>query len=140
MIEPDDDETSHTTQRAIDGDRVASAFMWEQVAQGNFDKETRMWLRHVAEGVLDAESKSAGALRDRAIVRAVGLEGREDKHRALREWVSALRAFGATRKEMVQQLDDGRTGVPELEVYRGTPPHELGKLIDRENQKDQPEN
>lgn len=87
------DHIDLNTVMAMAGDRTASIQMWAQVAKGEFTAESKSWLKHVAESLLDAESKDAGRLRDGAIVRAVGLAGSMDKHRNLRQLAKALNAL-----------------------------------------------
>lgn len=137
-------EFDPTVQLAMDGDRRASLAMWERAALGDFDIGVLMWLQHVAEGVLDSETKDAGRLRDAAVVRALGLAGKGDKHRALREFVWNLRVFDCTRQEMIAAA---RSGIPPDGIvvfveyypapYADMTDADLGKLIDRELAKPQ---
>lgn len=119
-----------TTQQAIDGDRRASLQMWAKVAAGTLDADVAVWLRHVAEGLLDAESKPAGRLRDSAIVRALGLAGNIDKHRELREYVSVLAEVGVPQAKMVVHVRGarGEFGL-QPDLYQDMTDHELAKLI-----------
>jgi hypothetical protein len=98
------------TLDAMDGDRRSNVLMWERVARGEpFDQDVCVWLKHTAENLIDAESKpAAGGLRDRAIVRALGLEGNADKHRELRELVYVMRNFDYARQVIFQTA---RTGI-----------------------------
>lgn len=105
-----DDEYWHPdgdTLKAMAGDRKANINMLERVAQGVFDEDVKMWLAHLAGGVLDAESKDAGRLRDAAIVRALGLQGTADKNRELRELCENLADFGYSRKEIFKTVRTG---------------------------------
>ncbi len=110
--------------------------MWSRIHTGSIDESERLWLRHVAEAVLDAESKPAGVLRDRALVRALGLEGKMDAHRDLRDFAWGMRAFGGSRQWLVEKLSNPTAY--ELEHwpwrgrYRDMDPLDLAKLIDRE--------
>lgn len=131
-------------QLAMDGDRRASIAMWERAAFGDFGVDVLMWIQHVAEGVLDSDTKDAGRLRDAAIVRALGLAGKGDKHRALREFVLNLRMFECTRQEMISGARSGITpaAIVDLTGYDPAPyadmtDAELGKIIDRELAKPQ---
>jgi hypothetical protein len=90
------------------GDRNSSLEMWNAVAHGEFSNDTKIWLQHVATGVLDAESKDAGRLRDSAILRALGLTGVVDKNRGLRQFCDALIAFGCDRKALPEKVRDPR--------------------------------
>lgn len=123
-------EVSLSTVLAMDGDRRASLQKWEQVARGEFTSEVRLWLQHVAEGVVDAESKPAGRLRDSAIVRAAGLAGNVDKHRELREFVSVCLEVGVPRPKMVDAVRNsrGEYGLQPF-AYQDLTDHELAKLI-----------
>ena len=106
----DDLPPDKVTWDAMDGDRRSSILMWERVARGDvFDTDIQMWLNHVAQNLLDAESKPAtGGLRDRAIVRALGLEGNADKHRELRELACVMKNFDYSRQMIFNTI---RTGV-----------------------------
>ena len=134
--EQPDFEPDRTSEQAKDGDRTASLVMWGQIADGKFNSDAQYWLQHVAANLLDAESKDAGTLRDRAIVRALGLEGKIDKHRDLREFADLMKGFGGNRQELIEVL----ANPSELDVkhwpwrglYRGRDPIDLAKLIDRE--------
>lgn len=130
---------SHTVQLAMDGDRDSAILMWqvvnEAVAKGKMDCDTRIWLSHVIDALLDAETKEAGVLRDRGIVRAVGLEGKRDKHRDLRRVLDVFISFenldeeqprSMRRKQMIAALRNWGLVSDEMEDY------EVGKLIDRE--------
>jgi len=134
----DDIEIGRTTQLAIDGDRTASLAMWERAARGDFCTDVQVWLQHVAAAVLDADSKDAGRLRDSALVRAVGLANKIDKHRALRQFVEALDAFGCTRQQLIAAVRSGAPppgivcGAVDPSAYEALTDSELGKLIDRE--------
>ena len=129
-------DADRTTGQALDGDRTASVTMWSMVAGGVFDADVQYWLQQVAANLLDAESKDAGTLRDRAIVRAVGLEGKTDRHRDLREYAWTMKAFGANRQSSIEAI----ANPTELDLklwpwrafYRGHDPIALAKLIDRE--------
>lgn len=129
-------EFNQSTQLAIEGDRRASLAMWQKVAQGDLSLEVRAWLQHVAEGVLDAESKPAGRLRDSAIVRAGGLAGNVDKHRELREFAAVLDEVGAPRARIISAVrSNGRALGVQPEHYQDMTDHELGKLIGEELRK-----
>jgi hypothetical protein len=144
--ERDDDEISFECSKAIDGlvdpkkvDRHASIAMWEAVAEGHLDTDVRAWIMHVAEALLDADTKPADRQRDAAIVRAVGLAGKIDKHRALREFVSVLRELGLERQDMIAVAAGapwrGRPlifGGYDPTHYKDLTDAELGKIIDRE--------
>ena len=149
MDETDDSldvEIQQETQQAIDGDRDASLALWKRVARGELNADVRVWLQHVADAVLDAESKPGGRNRDSAIVRAVGLFGKIDKHRELRKFVSICEELGLTRKEIVAAIRTGRpkASAPTLIFVDFDPsPYsddrnseftddEVGDLIDRE--------
>jgi hypothetical protein len=93
---------------AMDEDRHSSLYMWQKVADGEFSNDTKIWLQHIATGVLDAESKDAGRLRDSAILRALGLAGKADKNRGLRQFCAALIAFGCARKSLPKEVRDPR--------------------------------
>lgn len=140
----DDFEFDSIVQLAMDGDRRASIAMWERAALGDFDIDVLMWLQHVAVGVLDSETKDAGRLRDAAVVRALGLAGKGDRHRALREYVWNLRAFDFPRQQMIASARSGTPpdGIMVFVEYDAAPYAEmtdadLGKLIDRELAKPQ---
>ena len=127
---------------AIDGDRDASVRMFERAARGEFDEDVCAWMRHVAEGVLDAQSKDAGRLRDSAIVRALGLDGKVDKHRELRIAIQTLRGFGDKGLDLVAFARTGRPpegtfifGHFDPSPYKDMDEDELLKLIYRETQK-----
>lgn len=129
----DDDGFTREGQMAMEGDRNASIAMWERVARGEFDLETQTWLQHVAQGVLDAESKDAGRLRDSAIIRALGIANKIDKHRAVREFAQVAKLFSKKinpRGDLIQQV---RNSFPNMFVDLSD--IELGKLIDRELKK-----
>lgn len=98
------------TVDAVDGDRKSTVKMWEWIANGGaFDSDVQYWLRHVAVNLIDAESKPAlGGLRNRAIVRALGLEGNADKHRELRDLASDMKGFGYSRQVIFQTVKTGR--------------------------------
>lgn len=132
------------TLDAMDGDRRSNVLMWERVARGEpFDQDVRMWLKHTAENLIDAESKpAAGGLRDRAIVRALGLEGNADKHRELRELVTVMRGFEYTRQVIFQTARTGTfpAGLQSFltynhEIYLELDDIALMKLIDVETVK-----
>lgn len=128
--EIDGSEFTHEGQMAIDGDRTASIAMWERVSRGQFDLDTRTWLEHVAHGVLDAESKDAGRLRDGAIIRALGLADKIDKHRTVREFAHVVKMFSKNsipRGDLINQVRNNFSD--KFEVLSDI---ELGKLIDRE--------
>lgn len=142
----DDFEMDQQTARAIDGDRRSTVAMLERVARGEFDTEVRAWLQHVAEALLDAESKLAeGGLRDRAIVRAVGLEGFEDKHRELRMLVKAYRdlppldskgkPLPVKRAELIAAARTETSLGHRPDRYSRLTDAELGKIIDAELRK-----
>ena len=127
---------------AIDGDRNASIYMFERAARGEFDEDVCVWMRHVAEAVLDAQSKDAGILRDRAIVRALGLDGKVDKHRDLRRLLEVIRGWDAKGLDLV---NFARTGQPPAGItlfgpfdptpYKDMDEADLLKLIYRITQK-----
>lgn len=137
-----DDEFWHPdggTLKAMAGDRKATINMLEQVAQGVFDEDVKMWLVHLAGAVLDAESKDAGRLRDAAIVRALGLQGTADKNRELRELCENLADFGYSRSDIFKTVSTGQrpSGFWACEGYDHTQYADLDeialvKLIDAE--------
>lgn len=106
MGEPDI-EVSKQTADAIDGDRHASLAMWAAVAADDFNRETRLWLRTVAERLLAADEIEDRRRRPDAVLAAVGLAGNRDKHRALREHASVLEELGATRDRIAAALVAG---------------------------------
>lgn len=97
-----------TDSAMTEGDRNSSLQMWQAVAHGEFSNDTKIWLQHVATGVLDAESKDAGRLRDSAILRALGLTGVVDRNRGLRDFCDVLIAFGCDRKALSEKVRDSR--------------------------------
>jgi hypothetical protein len=139
LCEQDEWYPDKATCDAISGDRHESIKLWEQVASGDFDNEVKYWLESIAAGVLDAESKPAGRLRDGAIIRAVGLAGNVDKHRSLRDFVGALRDFEVNRKQIITCA---RSGQPPRGIliycdydpsdYQNTDDADFAKIIDRE--------
>lgn len=133
-------EIDNSTWQAIDGDRNASLALWRQVAIGDFNFDVHFWIKHVAEAVLDADSKPASVLRDRALKRALGLEGVADKHRALREFAESLTLFGFTRDELVTTVINGKLFPDTLDpsLYATKTKGEIGKLIDAELKKVKP--
>lgn len=96
------------TIKAMAGDRKATVDMFEQVARGVFDADVKFWLTALAANVLDAESKDAGRLRDAAILRAVGLAGKNDPHRELRELCSHLLDFDYSRQAIFKTVRTGQ--------------------------------
>lgn len=101
----DDDEVCMNSgivrdaMRALKGDRAAALEMWKLVSAGSTDPAVRVWLREVAHGVLEADAEPAKE-RPGAVLRAVGLSGVIDKHRAVREAAQTWRSF--------ENLDGGR--------------------------------
>lgn len=139
MAELTGEEFTRDGQLALDGDRHASVDMWARVAKGEFDFELRGWLQHVATAVVDAESKDAGRQRDAALVRALGLAGKGDKHRDLREFVSALHDFEFSRSQIISAVRTGALPGSTFvyarfnpQTYEDLTDGELGKLIDRQ--------
>jgi len=108
------------TEDAISGDRKSTVKMWERIANGGaFNRDVQYWLQSIAVNLVDAESKPASlGLRDRAIVRALGLEGIPDKHRELRDLASDMKGFGYSRQVIFKTVRTG-TMPPDLWSFVG---------------------
>jgi hypothetical protein len=107
-MDQDDGWLSKEVCDAMTGDRHTSIKMWKQVAKGDFNLEVRLWLEHTAEAVLEAEGAPANRLRDAAIVSAIGLSGGIDMHRGFRAFVTTLKEFGQSRKQIIRAARTGR--------------------------------
>ncbi len=90
---PKDAETSKTLQDALDGDRDAALEMWRCVERYPEDPSSIVWSREVAHRILAAVPQEDARRRADAIQKAVGLSGRADKHRRLREFIDVMRSF-----------------------------------------------
>jgi hypothetical protein len=86
-------DVSEKLERALAGDATAAADLWRAIAQGEAsDADTLVWARNVAKHlvlkVLDSDLEANR--RREAAYPAVGLEGRIDHRRELRELAQEL--------------------------------------------------
>lgn len=68
----------------MSGDRVEALKLWQQIATGPLDGEARAWVQHVAAKLLEADVAKPKQ-RPAEIMKAVGLFGKLETTRALRE-------------------------------------------------------
>jgi hypothetical protein len=85
-------EASKKLQDALDGDRTAALAFWKIIANTNGDLtgEERLFVVEAARRIVRADATS-GRRRADAMLDAVRLAGREDRHRELRYLVQAWR-------------------------------------------------
>ena len=115
------EDTSKEFSDAMEGDRESALGLWRNIANGQVYGEEREWIRHVARAVLDAD----GAMdRPDALMKAIGLAGKADPWRRMREVATALRDFGAKRKDILDYLQ--REGLIDPEA------RDAESLLDRE--------
>lgn len=101
---PQLEDPSVELYRAMEGDRESALELWREVAQGRIDDEHLAWFRWVARAILDADTEPAKT-RPAALVRAIGLEGKTDRWRRMREVAAALRDFGASHEAILSDLE-----------------------------------
>ena len=94
---------------AVNGDRESALEMWASVASasvatGKLYREDLEWVVIVAQRILEAD-KDKSNTRAESLMKAIGLANKADQWRGLREVASALRDFGATREEIIRELD-----------------------------------
>ena len=74
--------------------RTESLLMWQRVADGDLDdadcnnEDLFRWIKSIAEKVIDADTKQSASQRPGGLVRALGLQGKEDPYAPLRELIT----------------------------------------------------
>jgi hypothetical protein len=76
------DGPSRELCEALEGDRSASLEFWKAAARWDFNDETKVWIQHIAERVIEANAQLAKRRPD-AMLKAIGMAGREDESRHL---------------------------------------------------------
>ncbi len=120
-----DEGSSKEFQGAFDGKFPYSVSLqfWKSIGAGLIHREELEWIRLVANGVLEA-NKVKGARRAEAMLKAVGLSGR-DKHTELRRFIDGMLDFEATPPEILKAARIVGFG-------EGLDDHQLRKIIARE--------
>lgn len=98
---------SEALEKALAGDATAAADLWRAIADGRAtEADTLVWARNVAKHlvlkVLDSEQEANR--RREAAYPAVGLEGRIDRRRGLRELAEELRDTPDTEAVRIARL------------------------------------
>lgn len=113
-------EMTQDFSKALEGDRDCTLDIWKEIANGNWNKQNKLWCQEVASRLVDVDTTYAPNARAKAIQKAVGLGGKTNPNR----YIDALLPLMDFDK-----YDQAGNVIPEKEIEKK---REIVKLILKE--------